>query len=99
MRMQEMIANKLKPGTRPHTTHSACELMLSIYGGQTVGCCCTGHDCSLDMYPLDLRVPGMGKISAMKKGELEREYLLIGGATVGWYSHSDIAAQFKAQHA
>lgn len=43
-------------------------------------------------YPLELHVPTLGKISAVKMGEMEREYLLISGATVSWVSHSDIKA-------
>lgn len=97
--MIEMIANKVGRNVRPHTTHSACDMRLAIFGGQTIGCCCTGHDCSADYFPLGLPVPHYGKIGAMKKGELEREYLLSGGGVVTWLSHSDIKAVFEAQHA
>lgn len=50
-----------------------------------------------DIHPLGLKVPGYGKISAVKRGELEREYLLIDRAgTVSWLSHSDIQAMLDA---
>lgn len=97
--MIEMIANKAMPNLRPHTTHSACALRLSVFGGKTIGCCCTGHDCTVDYYPLGLSVPGYGKIGSMKKGQLEREYLLTGGGVVTWLSHSDIKAMLEANHA
>lgn len=32
-----------RPG---HMTHHACTKILKRYGGQAVGCCCTGHKCS-----------------------------------------------------
>lgn len=97
--MIEMIANKVKRGVRPHTTHSACDLRLSVFGGKTIGCCCTGHDCSQEYYPLMLHVPGMGNISALRLTKDGYEYLLIDKhSTVSWLSHSDIKAQLEAQH-
>lgn len=36
---------KVKKGVRPHMTHFACDEMLKKYGGKTIGCCCTGHEC------------------------------------------------------
>lgn len=37
--------NKPLPSLRPHETHYACDKRLKKYGGETVGCCCTGHEC------------------------------------------------------
>ena len=37
--------NKPLANVRGHTTHFACQERLDKYGGKTVGCCCTGHDC------------------------------------------------------
>lgn len=49
------------------------------------------------MHKLGLKVPGYGKVAAVKRGELEREYLLIDKAgTVSWLSHSDIQAMLDA---
>lgn len=28
-----------------HTTHYACRERMELFGGQTIGCCCTGHEC------------------------------------------------------
>ncbi len=28
-----------------HTTHCVCRRVLEAFGGQSVGCCCTGHRC------------------------------------------------------
>ena len=33
---------------KPHTTHHVCPEQLAKYGGQTVGCCCSGHNCKPD---------------------------------------------------
>lgn len=41
------MKNELDPNVRPHTTHSACAERLAKYGGKTVGCCCTGHQCQV----------------------------------------------------
>lgn len=48
------------------------------------------------MHPIGLKVPGCGRISAVKMGKLEREYLLTDGKTVSWLSHSDITAMLEA---
>lgn len=49
------------------------------------------------MHKLGTIVPAYGKISAVKMGELEREYLLIDSkGTVSWLSHSDITAMLEA---
>jgi len=29
-----------------HTTHHACKEQLEKFGDKTVGCCCTGHECT-----------------------------------------------------
>ena len=34
-----------------HTTHYACQERIQIYGGKTVGCCCTGHECKKEPIP------------------------------------------------
>lgn len=47
-----MTSNTLKPGTRPHTTHFACAERMQEYGGNCVGCCCTGHACQVDAAPM-----------------------------------------------
>lgn len=28
-----------------HTTHFACKERMDVFGAQTIGCCCTGHQC------------------------------------------------------
>ena len=46
-----------------------------------------------DIIPLGTIVEPYGEVSAVKKGELEREYLLIDEhKTVSWLSQSDIEA-------
>lgn len=30
---------------KKHTTHYACKERMDLYGGETIGCCCTGHEC------------------------------------------------------
>jgi len=40
-----MTSNTPLKRLRPHTTHYACDERLAEYGGKTVGCCCTGHEC------------------------------------------------------
>lgn len=43
-----MTNNTMAANVRPHTTHFACGERLQEYGSQTVGCCCTGHECQTD---------------------------------------------------
>lgn len=46
------VPNKLARGVKYHTTHFACDERIALYGGQTVGCCCTGHKCE-DRQPIE----------------------------------------------
>jgi hypothetical protein len=51
------------------------------------------------MHKIGLKVPGFGKIAAMRKfaDSIEREYLLIDHHnSVAWLSHSDIQAILDA---
>lgn len=31
--------------SKSHTTHHACDERIKQFGGKTLGCCCTGHEC------------------------------------------------------
>lgn len=47
-------------------------------------------------YRIDTLVPHLGRVKAIKKGEMEWEYLLTKAGTVTWVSHSDIEAMIEA---
>lgn len=44
-----------------HTTHYACAEQMAKYGGKTIGCCCTGHECKKPL-------KNLGKVAAGRKG-------------------------------
>lgn len=46
-------------------------------------------------FELDTSVPHFGRIKAVKRGEMEYEYLLVKAGVVTWLSHSDIQALLK----
>lgn len=48
-------------------------------------------------YDLETKVPHFGRIKAIKRGEMEYEYLLKKANVVTWLSHEDIKAMFFAQ--
>lgn len=43
-------------------------------------------------YDLETKVPHFGRIKAVRRGEMEWEYLLVKASTVTWLSHADIEA-------
>lgn len=49
-------------------------------------------------YDLETRVPHFGRIKAVRRGEMEYEYLLKKAGTITWLSHADIKAILEANH-
>lgn len=46
-------------------------------------------------FDLETKVPHFGRIKAVKRGELEYEYLLLKAGVTTWLSHSDVEAILK----
>lgn len=46
-------------------------------------------------FDLETRVPHFGRIKAVKRGEMEYEYLLLKAGVTTWLSHADIEAMLE----
>ena len=43
--------------TKEHTSHYACKEIIDKDGDKAVGCCCTGHNCKIEVsVPKDVEV-------------------------------------------